>query len=183
MKCLTLLKGKRLVLKSPPHTGRLEVLCELFPGAQFIHIVRDPQTLFPSNRRLWQALDEAQSLQVPHHRDLDEFVFTAFERMYRGFERQRGCLTSSQIAETRYEDLTRDPLGELARLYEELQLGDFETVRAQVEQYLAKKKDYRVNRHELDKATAEEVDRRWGDFRRKYRYSAPEFEVPPQNAG
>ena len=63
-------KGKRLVMKSPPHTGRIEELAQLFPGAKFIHIVRDPYVIFPSTRRLWVSLDSAQGLQHPHYRQL-----------------------------------------------------------------------------------------------------------------
>lgn len=33
---------RRLVLKSPTHLGRIEILLELFPDAKFIHIARDP---------------------------------------------------------------------------------------------------------------------------------------------
>jgi hypothetical protein len=166
----TLLKGKRLVLKSPTHTGRIEVLSKLFPGAQFIHIVRDPQTLFPSNRRLWRSLDEVQGFQVPHHRDVDQFVFTAFERMYRGFEQQRDKVPAGCLVETRYEDLVANPIGEVERLYTELSLGDFESVRERIEEYVAIKKDYKVNRHQLDPETRSKVNDRWGDYQRRYGY-------------
>ena len=50
VKALTLHKQKRMMMKSPPHTGRIEVLARLFPGAKFIHIVRDPYSIFPSTR-------------------------------------------------------------------------------------------------------------------------------------
>ena len=33
-------------MKSPPHTGRIAELAKLFPGAKFIHIVRDPATAY-----------------------------------------------------------------------------------------------------------------------------------------
>ena len=170
VKCQTLLKHKRLVLKSPPHTGRVAMLCQMFPGAKFIHIVRDPHTLFPSNRRLWRALDEAQAFQIPNHRNLDEFVFSAFERMYQGFEQQRGEIPPNCLAETRYEDLIEDPIRELERIYQELDLGDFNSVRANIDQYLATKKNYKTNRYELEAETRAEVDRRWGEFGRRYGY-------------
>ena len=86
------------MMKSPPHTGRIEELARLFPGAKFIHIVRDPYTIFPSTRRLWVSLDWAQGLQHPHHHDLDEYVFSAFERMYRGFNRQRDARSRRNCA-------------------------------------------------------------------------------------
>ncbi len=37
---------------SPPHTGRIRLLAEMFPQAKFIHLVRDPYSLFPST---WPA--------------------------------------------------------------------------------------------------------------------------------
>ena len=47
---------KRIVLKSPPHTGRVKVLLEMFPDAKFVHIVRDPMVIFPSTVHLWKTL-------------------------------------------------------------------------------------------------------------------------------
>jgi hypothetical protein len=163
-------KNKPLVLKSPPHTGRLEVLNELFPGAKFIHIVRDPVAVFSSTRRLWIALEEAQGLQVPRYEHLDEIVFDGLERMYRGFERQRGALEPAQICDVRYEDLVQDPVGQMRQVYEQLQLGDFSAVQSKIQAYLAQRTDYQANRHELEPAIRNEVARRWAPLFEKYGY-------------
>ena len=40
VKLITYHTGRRVLLKSPPHTGRLGVLAEMFPGARFIHLTR-----------------------------------------------------------------------------------------------------------------------------------------------
>ena len=37
----------------------------------------------------------------------------------------------------------------MRRVYEELQLGDFEAVRPAIEQYFAGQKDYKTNRYEM----------------------------------
>jgi len=163
-------KGKRLVMKSPPHTGRIEELAKLFPGAKFIHIVRDPSVIFPSTRRLWVSLDVAQGLQHPHHRDLDEYVLSAFERMYRGFNRQRGAIPASQMCELKYEDLVRDPMGQLRRIYQQLELGDFDSVCSQIEAHVTSQKDYKTNRHELEPELRAEIRRRWSDYFEQYGY-------------
>ena len=164
------LKRKPIVLKSPPHTGRVAILSELFPGAKFIHIVRHPDSLFPSSRRLWISLDEAQSFQRPSHKRLDEFVYTALERMYAGFERQRQQLDAAHLCELRYEDLVRDPVGELRKIYAQLSLGDFEPVRGKIEDYMQRKKDYKPNRHELDAELREEIRHRWAQYFERYGY-------------
>ncbi len=167
---LTLKKKKRLVMKSPPHTGRIAELARLFPGAKFIHIVRNPYTIFPSTRRLWVSLDWAQGLQHPHHRELDEHVFSAFQRMYRGFNRQRGEIPTDQFCELKYEDLVRNPVGQLRTIYEKLNLGDFESVRPQIEAHVGTQKDYKTNKHELEPELRSEIRRRWSDYFERYGY-------------
>jgi len=171
---LTYDKGKRIVLKSPPHTGRIEVLAKLFPGAKFIHIARNPYDIFPSTRRLWQSLDEVQGLQFPKNKQLDEFVFSAFETMYRGYEAQRSTLDPSQLYEVRYEDLVRDPVAEVQRIYSTLDLGDFEPVRTKLAAYVQGQKDYVKNRHQLEPAIKAEIRRRWSGYIERYGYGAEE---------
>jgi len=163
-------KCKPLVLKSPPHTGRVEVLSEMFPGAKFIHIVRDPYSLFASNRRLWQALDSFQAFQSTRNEHVDDFIFEAFERMYGGFERQRQQIDSHHICDVSYESLVQDPFGEMRRVYEELELGDYENVRPQLEEYVADWKDYKPNQHELEPEIKDEIRYRWAGYFEKYGY-------------
>lgn len=166
----TYLKGKPLVLKSPPHTGRIRVLAEMFPGAKFIHLVRDPYSLYASTRRLWYALEQVQGFQFPKFKQLDEYVFSAFDRMYRGFEEQRPSIPESQICEVRYEDLARDPLREVQRVYDELKLGDFEHVRDKIAASVSDRKSYRTTRHETDETLKAQIRERWSDYFERYGY-------------
>ncbi len=173
VKALTYYKKKRIVLKSPPNTGRIAVLADIFPGTKFIHCVRDPCALFPSTRRTWEALDHAQGFQLPNHEDLDEYIFDTLPRMYGGFESQRSSVDPTSICDVRYEDLAHDPVGQLQMVYEKLDIGGFENVRAQIEEYVESQKDYQPNRHELDPDTKAEILRRWSDYGLKYGYCEP----------
>ncbi len=169
VRALTFRKKKQLVLKSPPHTGRIEVLAEMFPGAKFIHIVRDPYALFPSMRRTWDALDAAQGLQIRRN-DIDDLIFECFERMYEGFEQQRKKIDPDCICDVRYEELTRDPIGVVESVYEALNLGDFEPAREKLEEFVRDQQNYKTNRHELDPELKEQIDRRWAGYFEKYGY-------------
>jgi hypothetical protein len=169
-KLITYYTGKRLLFKSPPHTGRIETLSRLFPGARFIHITRNPYSIYPSTQKLWESLDDVQGLQRPQHKHLNEFVFECFERMYRGFEDQRRRLPAESIIDVRYEDLVKDPIGHVQALYAKLNLGDFEPIRAKLEAFVASQKDYKTNRHELAPALQEEIRRRWSGYFEKYGY-------------
>jgi omega-hydroxy-beta-dihydromenaquinone-9 sulfotransferase len=162
--------GKRLLFKSPPHTGRIETLARLFPGAKFIHITRDPYAIYSSTQRLWESLDDVQGLQRPRHEHLDEYVFDCLIRMYRGFEDQRTRLDSASIVDLKYEDLVQDPVEHVRKLYERLELGDFKPVRGKLEAAVAEKQGYKTNKHELKPSLKEEVRKRWAQYFEKYGY-------------
>jgi hypothetical protein len=170
VKVLTFATDKRVLLKSPPHTGRIAFLSRLFPGAKFIHIVRDPYALFPSTLRLWKSLDEVQGLQMPRGKGLDEYVYECLTRMYHGFEKQRMEIDPKNICDLRYEALVQNPVDEVRRVYQELGLDNFESLRPQLEAYVGKQKDYQPNKHELNDEMKAEIRRRWGEYFERYGY-------------
>jgi len=170
LRAVTFRTHKRIILKSPPHTGRIKVLLEMFPDARFVHIVRDPTTLFASTVRLWKTLDKYQALQEPKHEGLEEYVLSSFERMYTAFEEQRHLLDRAHYFEVRYEDLVRDPVAQMRSLYEQLELGDFERMLPQLETHLAKTRDFQTNKYQSDPETEAKVANRWGRYFQRYGY-------------
>ena len=170
LKCITMRRTKRIVLKSPPHTFRIKVLLEMFPRARFIHIIRDPYVVFPSTVNLWKRLSRDQGAQVPRYEGLEEHIFDTFTRMYEVFQRDRRLIDPARFCEVRYEDLVKDPVGQMRTVYEQLNLGRFEQVMPAFEQYAADKKDYQTNRYEITPETRDEITRRWGSFIERYGY-------------
>ncbi len=171
LKCVTMQRPGRIVLKSPPHTGRVKALLELFPKARFVHIVRDPIVLFASTVNLWKRLYRDQGLQTPHYRDLEDRVFDTLCRMYEAFERDRTLIPASQFCEVRYEQLVADPVGEMRRVYDELNLGEFDKALPGIEKYVASQADYQRNRYDIAPETRERIARRWAAFLTRYGYS------------
>lgn len=174
---------RRIVLKSPPHTGRIALLREMFPDARFVHIVRDPYVVFASTVNLWKRLYATQGLQVPTFRGLDEYVLTTFERMYAAFETQRRLVSPNRLTEVRYEDLVADPVETIRRVYEALELGDSGQVLDEVERYFASVRNYQTNRYELSPDCRDLVTQRWSFFFHRYGYQAAQVDEPvPQEA-
>ena len=163
--------SKRVLLKSPPHTGRVETLARLFPGAKFIHIVRHPFALFPSTMRLWQSLDEVQGLQMPKGANLNEYVFECLTRMYGGFKDQRQRLDPASIIDVRYEDLIANPVQKVGEIYDKLQLGDFRLVRDRIAEFVDQQKDYKTNKHHMDDALKRQIRERWSGYFEWYGYA------------
>ncbi|MFL5340770.1 MAG: sulfotransferase family protein [Gemmataceae bacterium] len=169
---ITYRNPRRLVLKSPPHTARIPILLEMFPEAQFVHISRNPYVVFPSTVNLWKSLYRKHGLQTPTFGGLEEQVFATFVRMSEKYEAGKKQIDPSRLHELRYEDLVRDPLAEMQRLYEKLNLGSFDAAKPRIQQYLERNKNYETNKYDLSPDLRAEVARRWGDYIRKWGYES-----------
>lgn len=167
---LAMSSDKRIVLKSPTHTGRLQLLAEMFPNAKFVHIVRNPYDVVPSTIRLWKSLDDVQGLQIPQHEHLTDYVHRAYARMYGGFRNQRSLIDNNRIIDIKYEDLVEDGCGILQTVYERLGLGDFESVRPQLQAALDGKRNYKRNQHSLDDSLVASINENWRQYFEDYDY-------------
>lgn len=171
LKAVTYRDPRRLVLKSPTHTFRVKVLLEMFPDAQFVHIVRDPYRVFASTIHLWKTLYHLHGLHRPTFEGLEDYVLDTFLHMHRKLDEARAVLAPGQFHELRYEDLVRDPVGELRQLYERLEIGSFDAAKPAVEAYLAAASNYQTNQFELTDRQLARIADRWGDWIERYGYA------------
>jgi hypothetical protein len=147
LKKLTYYQRKPMVLKSPTHTCRIKLLLELFPEAKFVHIHRDPYAVFRSTRHLEATMSTTLRFQKAPPRDLDTLVIDRYREMYDAYFEEKGLIPPERFHEIRYEDLERDPLGQVAHLYEALGLPGFEAARPELEHYVASLSDYKKNEY------------------------------------
>ncbi len=152
---------KRILLKSPPHMGRIPMLLALFPGAQFIHIVRNPYDVYLSTRHLWLSTFAHSHLQVPDRETIDQIILSWYVELFFLFERDRHLIPAGAIHELKYEDLERDPLQSLESIYDSLRLPGFDRFRIRTSQYLETIKGYRKNKFQIDDASREKVRMHW----------------------
>src|SRR5215212_8732766 len=129
--------GRPLVLKSPPHTGRIRLLLEMFPDARFVHIHRDPFAVFQSTRRNIPVMERASCLQEPRSpEEFDAWIIGRYKTLYNAFFEERDLIPERQFYEIRFEDLERDPVAEVRGLYEHLGIPGFEEFRPSLENYV-----------------------------------------------
>jgi len=171
LKKLTFWKGKRVVLKSPPHTGRIRILLEMFPDAKFIHIVRDPYVVYMSTKKLWVNSLNYSHLQMPDPDVMDEMILSWYTELFDLFERDRPLIPEGSLFELRLEDLEESPHAALEGIYGSLGLPGFESLRARVAPYLRSIEGYQKNGYVIDAASMEKVSRRWRRTFEKYGYS------------
>ncbi|HHM12406.1 MAG TPA: hypothetical protein ENJ16_02560, partial [Planctomycetaceae bacterium] len=90
------------------------------------------------------------------------------------FFQQREELAPDQIGYVQYEDLVADPVSQIERLYDELQLGDFEVVSSIIREQAKARAGYRPNRHELPEDLRRQINQRWADYFDAFGYTVQE---------
>lgn len=179
LKKLSFSKGKRIVLKSPPHLGRIPVLLEMFPGAKFIHIVRNPYIVYLSSQKLWRSGLAHSHLQKADSRKVEEIILSWYTELYSLFERQRSLLPPGSLFELRFEDLENSPRKCLEKLYKELDLPGFEGFWENAAGYLKNLEGYKKNNYLLTEEDRLKVERRWAFAFARYGYAL----IPPMAKG
>ncbi|HVR34430.1 MAG TPA: sulfotransferase [Methylomirabilota bacterium] len=145
LKKLTFKYRRPLVLKSPPHTARIRLLLEMFPGARFVHIHRDPYRVFQSFRHYFDTAVWYTYLQRPDRTVIDDRILARYNLLYDAFFEERSLIPEGRFHEMSFEDLERDPMGEMRRLYEGLGLDGFESFRPRLRDYVDSLAAYQKN--------------------------------------
>ena len=140
----------------------MRVLLELFPGAKFIHICRDPYKVYLSTKHMWQTGFSLSHLQKPRSQALDELILTWYTELYSLFDRDRDLIPPGSLCEVKYEELISNPLSSLENIYTTLGLPGFAEFRGRVIPYLEAQKSYKKNSYDLDDETKERIRQHWG---------------------
>lgn len=171
--------GQRLLLKSPTHTYRIRLLLELFPDAQFIHIVRNPYDVFNSSMYLRERLFESNTLGRPRHENAEEDVCVMYEHLFRVFETDRDLVRPERFHELRFEDLEQDPIGELRKIYSQFGYNGFDALETKLRERLESHRKFRKNRFEMDETVKRRIYARFRGTFDRYGYPSDLPDVLP----
>jgi hypothetical protein len=116
---------KRIVLKSPPHTLRVQSLLELYPNAQFVWISRDRGATVASTVAMWKKLCQTQSFCVLDDSCLASTVARSVDVFANETAGLHDRLKPNQFYHLRFEALLANPVAEMQKLYTALQIGRF----------------------------------------------------------
>ncbi|MCX6268303.1 MAG: sulfotransferase [Bacteroidetes bacterium] len=125
VKSLLNTRGVRYISKNPQNIPRVDILRELYPGAGFIFIYRDPYVVVESFYHFILAIFTGIQLQtVPagfSRKNVARFYSIAMKH-YLGMRSNPG---SPFIYEVKMEDFVTDPIAGLNHIYTELGLGGY----------------------------------------------------------
>ncbi len=154
--------GERYLSKNPPHTARVKEILEIFPNAKFIYLMRNPYTVFESTRGFFSKTIKSLQLHDISEQELTDGFVDVYAKMYDKYQSDKALVPAGNLIEIKFEDFEADAVGMTQRIYEELSLGGFESVRPAVESYVGVKRGHKKNRYDYAADVVETVNSRWG---------------------
>ncbi|RLQ20488.1 sulfotransferase [Seongchinamella sediminis] len=170
-KATLLAEGRRLVLKTPAHTGRVALLNEMFPGAKYVYIVRNPYSVYQSMRNMYRLILPGQTFQAIDWDAIDRWIVDAYQKLLGKYLEQRQLIPAENLVEIRFEDLEARPLECMQAIYSQLQLGPFNEVAPRLRTYLDGLQGYTKNRFEFPADVVDTVNTHWGFAFEAFGYS------------
>ena len=157
LKKLTYRKNSSIVTKTPAHTFRISTLLEMFPDARFVYIKRDPYAVYKSTLHLRRTMFTENALGPPEFSATEEDTLYFYEKCIRTYEETKGLIPAGRLHEIRFEDLERDPLGEIRQIYQSLSLPGWNLVEPKIQAQLPALKAYKKNAFRMDQETMQRV--------------------------
>lgn len=145
LKKLTFKYRRPLILKSPPHTGRIRLLLEMFPNAKFIHIHRHPIDVFQSTRHQTDVMLRWYELQRFPRDKIDDWIFQRYREMYDAFFEERSLVPAGCFHEVGFDELESNPITTMGSIYDALNLPAFDQIEPKLRDYSAEQAGYRKN--------------------------------------
>ena len=154
--------GKRLVIKNCADSARIKALLELFPDAKFIHIYRNPYNIFRSTQHLYRVVMERTQLQEIGQGEHENWVLRFYSQLMQKLLADKSLIPAGNLVEVKYEDLDREPLAQLRKIYETLSLPGFAEVEPAFRAYLDSIAGYQKLAHkQLDDSAITKINRNW----------------------
>lgn len=164
-------ESRSLVIKSPTHTARIRHLLDVFPKARFVHIHRDPYSVFRSTQHYFDTAAWYIYLQKPDLESLDDQIIERYRDLYTAYEQDIDLIPEGQFYELSYKDLVTNPMEELEAMYADLQLNNFDRAKVKFENYLSQQKSYqRNNFDDLSVELKERIAEQWSDSFKRWGY-------------
>lgn len=126
--------GKRLVLKSPAHTGGLAALLRAVPEAQLVQIYRDPATCCAS----FNNLTAASQVIMSEQRDLLRMAETNLQFFTGEMVRNIAARAANprRVYDVHYNDLISNPQGMMESIYKHFRLSLSDAYRSNLSAYI-----------------------------------------------
>jgi len=157
-KKLTIENNKVILIKNPFHSFRIKLLNEIFPNARYIHIIRHPYKVVPSTIRMWDIVGKQNAMNRKWAKPAIEDSSNLLNQMMSRIEEDFKQLPENRKIEIRFEELEKNPVEQLKKIYKHLEIKYTEEFERQVKDFLISVKEYQKNKYILADSEKKEIN-------------------------
>jgi omega-hydroxy-beta-dihydromenaquinone-9 sulfotransferase len=121
------------------------------------YIRRDPYAVYQSTMHLRRTMLSENSLGPPDFSTSEEDMLYFYEKCIRTYEETKTLIPAGRLHELRFEDMEKDPLEEIRKVYHNLNLPGWERLEPKIQEKLPSLKAYRKNAFRMDRETMRAV--------------------------
>ena len=81
-----------------------------------------------------------------------------------------GSVPTGPVEREFFEELVADPLAQMQTIYEQLELGEFESNRDNIKQYFERRSDHKKNENKLNPELESWIEANWHDYKQQFGY-------------
>ncbi len=170
--------GKRFISKNPCNIPKITMLKEMFPGAKFIFIHREPAQVVESFFLFVHSIFPGVQLQtVPASFNRERAARFYADMMHRYFA-LKDSVPEGDLMEIRMEDFINDPLSYMDQIYRTFDLGLFDFAGICQAKYLASAEKREKNHYAIPAETLLYVNKYASDIIERLGYPKKESSTP-----
>jgi hypothetical protein len=113
------------------------------------------------------------ALQNANDPDIEIQVIYNYKRVMTTFFKQQKMIPKEHYVEIKYEDLVKDPIRQVKKIYTTLNLTGLENALPRMNRYLDSKKEYKTNIYEIDEKIIHHVFKNWKFTINRWNYMPP----------
>jgi omega-hydroxy-beta-dihydromenaquinone-9 sulfotransferase len=162
--------GRQLLLKSPFDTGRVKEILEVYPDAKFIHIYRNPFSVYASNEKLFEGVLPQTAFHTLENDVMEKHLFYSYKATYQKYFQDKTFIPNGNLIEFSYEEFVGSEMKLLEKIYKQLNLADFLQVKETFEKELQRQQHYQTNKHNLSAGQEQKIAEEWKFAFEKFGY-------------
>ena len=161
---------KRLLLKNPFLSFRINEILTLYPSARFIHIYRNPLRVIPSTVHMWDIVGRQNSLNRNWVKPEVKEVSLNFRKMIEVIRKSFSTMPNDKYIEVKYEELLKDPLNGVKSIYKHFGIPFTEEYNAKLVCSLSEEKSYKANVHNITGKEMVLIEEELNEYLKTYNY-------------
>lgn len=175
LKKLTLFHGdkKKLLLKNPANTGRIRWLRSIFPGAKFIHIHRNPYTVYASTLKHFNRTMTAFAWQPYEGIDFNKITLRHYRLLMQRYLDERSTIPPENLIEVSMDEVEKDAPGVIDNIYRKFSLSNRDRALEAINSYCEGQRNYRKNSYVLSGDQVANINKHWDFTLKEYDYGMP----------